>query len=162
MNSDVDSPVIRLATLSDAADIAEVLYESFREYESQYTPEGFAATTPHADEVVSRLTEGPIWVVLMDVDMVGTVSVVKKTESLYVRGMGVLPRARGLRIGERLLSTVTQYARELHCKRLFLSTTPFLYRAIRLYERFGFRRIADGPHDLHHTPLFSMEKIIDD
>src|SRR5215813_1385207 len=94
----MNSIMIRLATSSDAADISKVLRESFREYESQYTPEGFAATTPDADEVLSRLTQGPIWLVLINVDMVGTVSVVKKNESLYVRGMAVLPQARGLRI----------------------------------------------------------------
>jgi len=162
MNSDVDSSVIRLATESDAADIAKVLYESFREYESQYTPEGFAATTPSPAEVLTRLQEGPIWVVSIDNTLVATVSVVKKNESLYVRGMAVLPQARGLRIGERLLDSITQYALEQGCRRLFLSTTPFLYGAIRLYERFGFRRIAEGPHDLHYTPLFSMEKIVND
>jgi ribosomal protein S18 acetylase RimI-like enzyme len=43
---------------------------------------------------------------------------------------------------------------------MLLSTAPFLDRAIRLYERFGFRRTNEGPHDLFGTPLFSMEKVI--
>jgi len=48
--------------------------------------------------------------------------------------------------------------RERGCKRLYLSTTPFLHSAIRLYERCGFRRTDEGPHDLFGTPLFTMEK----
>jgi len=154
--------MIRLATSSDAADVSKVLRESFLEFEPQYTPEGFAATTPTPLQVLSRLNEGPIWVVTIDGLVVGTVSVIKTNHSIYVRGMAVSPEARGLRIGERLLETITQYALEQKCSRLFLSTTPFLYRAIRLYEAFGFTRIADGPHDLHGTPLFSMELTLSD
>lgn len=29
------------------------------------------------------------------------------------------------------------------------------------YEHFGFRRTDEGPHDLHGTPLFTMEKRLD-
>jgi hypothetical protein len=45
-------------------------------------------------------------------------------------------------------------------ERLLLSTTPFLDRAIRLYEKFGFRRNGEPPHDLFGTPLITMDKII--
>lgn len=38
----------------------------------------------------------------------------------------------------------------------FLSMTPFLDRAVRLYEKFGFMR--NGDDDLYGTPLIAMEK----
>jgi GNAT superfamily N-acetyltransferase len=79
---------------------------------------------------------------------------------LCVRGMAVLPAARGLGVGRRLLAQVEAFAVENGCVRLFLSTTPFLTRAIRLYEDFGFRVTNDGPHDLFGTSLFSMEKML--
>jgi ribosomal protein S18 acetylase RimI-like enzyme len=63
-------------------------------------------------------------------------------------------------MGEMLLNVVNEYALAENCSRLFLSTTPFLHRAIRLYENLGFKRIAEGPHDLYGTPLFSMEKTL--
>jgi GNAT superfamily N-acetyltransferase len=63
-------------------------------------------------------------------------------------------------MGEMLLNVVNEYALAENCSRLFLSTTPFLHGAIRLYENFGFKRIAEGPHDLYGTPLFSMEKTL--
>jgi ribosomal protein S18 acetylase RimI-like enzyme len=72
--------------------------------------------------------------------------------------MAVLPRARGKKIGWSLLKAVEHFARRQNCRRMFLSTTPFLHRAIRLYERFGFRRGAEGPHELFGTPLFTMVK----
>ena len=72
--------------------------------------------------------------------------------------MAVLPQKRGLRIGNLLFELIEQYAKEQGCTKLVLSTTPFLDRAIRLYERVGFVRTDEGPHDLHGTPLFTMQK----
>src|SRR5882672_6169760 len=56
---------IRRAELQDASDIASVLRQSFLEYEDQYTPEGFAATTPGEQQVRSRMEEGPVWIALL-------------------------------------------------------------------------------------------------
>jgi ribosomal protein S18 acetylase RimI-like enzyme len=74
--------------------------------------------------------------------------------------MAVRPTARGQRIGELLLAQVENFATAERFQRLFLSTTPFLDRAIRLYERLGFRRIDEEPQELHGTPLFTMEKFL--
>ena len=81
---------IRLADTGDARAIAALLLESFVEYESLYTPEGFAATAITSEQIVARMGEGPVWVTLRDEEIVGTVSVVAKAESLYIRGMAVL------------------------------------------------------------------------
>ena len=70
--------------------------------------------------------------------------------------------ARGMRIGAALLSQVEQFALAGNFKRLVLSTTPFLDRAIQLYEHFGFRRTTEGSNDLFGTPLFTMEKLLSD
>ena len=151
---------IRLAGPDDAPAIAALLLQSFAEYEPFYTAEGFKATTPSSQEVLNRMNEGPVWIAIHDGAIVGTASVVTKGESLYVRGMAVLPSARGQRTGQLLLEHIERYAAEQNCRRLFLSTTPFLNRAIQLYEHFGFRRSPEGPHDLFGTPLFTMAKKI--
>ena len=144
--------------MADAPQVASLLLESFIEYRDLYTPEGFAATTPTSEEVLTRMKEGPVWVALLDGSVVGTVAAVDRGEDLYVRGMAVLPRARGQRIGELLLREIKDYAAARGYRRLTLSTTPFLHRAIRLYERFGFRRSEEGPSTLKGTPLFTMVK----
>ena len=149
---------IRIADRGEAAAIAAVLSEAFREFEPLYTADGFAATTPRSEQIHERMSEGPVWVALVNGEIVGTVSAVLKREALYVRGMAVLPRTRGARVGKLLMEQVEQYAGEKGCKRLVLSTTPFLDRAIQLYEKFGFSRTHEGPHDLFGTPLFTMEK----
>ena len=149
---------IRRATSADLSGIATLMHESFVEYRSLYTEEAFLATTPTAEQIAARMTEGPVWVAEHDSALVATVSVVPRGGDLYIRGMAVLPRARGLQLGQLLLKQVEQFAREQNHQRLVLSTTPFLHRAIRLYERAGFQRADEGPHDLFGTPLFTMVK----
>ncbi|MFZ1141816.1 MAG: GNAT family N-acetyltransferase [Candidatus Sulfotelmatobacter sp.] len=126
---------IRLAEPQDAPAIARVLHESFVTYEALYTREGFAATTPNADQILARKREGPVWLALRGSKALGTVAAVVKGRSLYMRGMAVLPSARGLGVGARLLQQVEQWASDQGCRRVFLSTTPFLNTAIQLYER---------------------------
>ena len=155
------SPFLRRAHSGDETGISSVLFEAFHEYLSKYTPEGFAATTPSAPEVLRRMTEGPVWVATVGSEVVGTVSaVLREGGVLYIRGMAILPKARGLGIGTWLFELTEQYAIEHDCKKLFLSTTPFLDRAIRLYERLGFIGTDAEPHDLFGTPLFTMEKVL--
>jgi len=149
---------IRQALPADAAAIAALLKVAFLEFEPLYTPEGFRATTPAAEEIEPRFAEGPIWVAEHDGRIVGTASVVPKGDGLYIRSMAVHPAARGGGIATLLLNTAEQAADVFACSRLFLSTTPFLDAAIRLYERAGFRRTDDGPHDLFGTPLMTMVK----
>ena len=72
--------------------------------------------------------------------------------------MAVLPTARGQGVGELLFRHVESFASAQGHKRLFLSTAPFLARAIRRYENLGFQRSSEGPHDLFGTPLFTMLK----
>ncbi len=87
------------------------------------------------------MSEGPVWVAIHEEETVGTVSVVAEAESLYIRGMAVLPSARGARIGALLLIHIEEFARREGFSRWFLSTTPFLDRAIRLYERLVFNAL---------------------
>ena len=150
---------IRRATPADAADIAEVLRQSFVEFEPWYTPKGFAATTPDEHAVKRRMDEGPIWVALWGDSIVGTAAAVFNGEKgLHVRGIAVIPSARGRGLAESLLNELQTFARSSGYQRLSLTTTPFLSSAIRLYERFGFLRVPDGADDLFGTPLLTMAK----
>jgi len=144
----------------DAAEISSVLHASFAAYESLYTPEAFEATVPTPEQINARLNEGPVWIAVRDGIVAGTVSAMLKREGLYIRSMAVLPTARGQGIASLLLKQIERSALDHHCKRMFLSTTPFLKDAIRLYERWGFRRNDEPPHELYGTPLFTMVKAL--
>jgi N-acetylglutamate synthase-like GNAT family acetyltransferase len=149
---------IREASPADADAIASLLKVAFLEFEPLYTPAGFRATTPTAEEIQPRFAEGPIWIAEQDGNIVGTISVVPKSEGLYIRSMAVHPEARGKGVAGLLLETAEKAADGFACARLFLSTTPFLDAAIHLYEQAGFRRTDDEPHDLFGTPLMTMVK----
>src|SRR5260370_32929235 len=116
---------IRLAGPDDAPAIAALLLQSFAEYKTLYTPEGFAATTPSSQEVLNRLNEGPVWVAICDAAIIGSVSVVTKGESLYVRGIAGLPSARGQQTGRLLLEYIERDATEQKYRRLFYHSTLF-------------------------------------
>ncbi len=106
------------------------------------------------------MREGPLWVAEQGGRVVGTIAVLPQDDKAYIRGMAVLPSAQGLKIGLALLQQAEQFALENHCKRLVLRTTPYLHKAIRLYEGFGFIRIGEEYEDFFGLPSFLMEKNI--
>lgn len=151
---------IRRARPGDARAIARMLSLAFAAYRPLYTNEAYAATVLSEAQVLHRLAEGPVWVAVSanDAPCVATASALATAQGCYVRSMAVLPAARGQGLGWQLLEQVERFAREAGLSRLYLSTTPFLDRAIALYGRYGFRRSAEGPSALFGTPLFTMVK----
>lgn len=150
---------VRRAIPDDAAAIADVLKDAFTEYEPLYTPDAYAATTPDAEQVLSRFREGPIWVAEVKGQIVGTASALTTSQVLAIRSVGVRPSARGRGVGTALLAATEEYAALQHgCRGLSLTTTPFLLDAIRLYLRFGFEHVRDVEHPLFGTPLIAMQK----
>jgi GNAT superfamily N-acetyltransferase len=153
--ADVD---VRTATAADTPAIEVVLSESFAEYESRFTRAAFEATTPTEAEILERLNDGPIWVAVHDGEVVGTISAFPKGSVLCLRDLAVTPKERGKSIGKLLLVNAAKYAFRNGYSRMSLITTPFLTRAIREYEHFGFRRSQEGPNEYHGTPAYTMTK----
>jgi GNAT superfamily N-acetyltransferase len=118
--------LVRRAVTDEAPIIARVLFQAFVEFEVQYTPAAFAATTPMSDQIQERWREGPVWVAALGDQLVGTICAVPKSEGLYIRSMAVLSSHRGHGIGHLLLQAVEQFAIAQGFQRMFLSTTPFL------------------------------------
>jgi|SRR5262245_3026545 len=150
--------VTRRATEDDAAAVASVLHDAFIEFRALYTAGGFDATVVHTPGVLARMREGPMWVAGSGGLIVGTVAAIRQPEGLYIRGMAVVPSARGRGVAGSLLREAERFGRSEGLTRAFLSTTPFLQGAIRLYERAGYSLMTGSGHDLFGTPLVSMEK----
>ena len=151
--------LLRRAVPQDAAAIATILREAFAEFKNDYTPEAFEIVTPAAEEIVSRFTEGPIWVAILDEKIVGTVSVVPEPDWLYIRSMAVAPQAQGKGIALKLLDVVENYGLEKGFRTLFLYTTGFSRDAISLYKKYGFGHVRYTPaEEWYGTAGIAMEK----
>lgn len=151
---------IRRATTSDAVAVSSLLRRAFLEFEHLYTREAFVATVQPESGILKRMEEGPLWVAENDHGIIGTVSVTRSKDSVFVRGMAVVPEARGQKIGRALLKLTEDYAREHGFDRMSLYTTPFLLSAIRLYQSYGFGFTGEKASP-HGTELLGMIKILD-
>ncbi len=154
-------PEVRLATESDSEKIAEVVRRAFGVYRDDYTPEAMAVVTPSAEEFTRRLSVGPQWVVELDGEIVGTVSVTVDDGDLYVKTMAVDPRTQGRGIAHLLMRAINEYAMTTTNDRVFLYTTYFSVGAKQLYEKHGFSWVRDTPpEEWYGVPGLEMEKML--
>lgn len=156
MSSDVR---LRRATVDDAQTIADLIYEAFAPFESEYTPGAFEYTTPKADAIRPRFDEGPIWIAEVDGAAVGTVSGMPDSGRFYIRSMAIKPSVQRGGIGQQLLEILEAYAREHGFEKLYLYTTFVLPGAKRLYEKNGFYVLRETPpEEWHDMGGLEMEK----
>lgn len=98
----------------------------------------------HPEERIAQ-PGGQIWFARHpDLGIVGTCALMKKEEGVFeLTKMGVLARARGLKVGEKLLQHVLAESAhmDIHC--LFLLTNRKCEAAIHLYEKNGFEHSED-------------------
>ncbi|WP_417317436.1 bifunctional helix-turn-helix transcriptional regulator/GNAT family N-acetyltransferase [Emcibacter sp.] len=83
---------------------------------------------------------GEIYIALLDGEPTGVVALKHHGDGEFeVSKMGVLEKARGLRLGEKLLCHVIDRFQARGGRHLYLETNKVLIPAIRLYEKYGFR-----------------------
>ncbi|GAA4294620.1 helix-turn-helix domain-containing GNAT family N-acetyltransferase [Streptomyces venetus] len=108
------------------------------------------------------------WIAELDGRRVGCVMCVRDDApgAARLRLLLVEPDARGLGIGDRLVGTLIDFAREAGYREIVLWTNDILAAARRIYQRHGFGLVAEKPHrsfgrdlngqdwrlDLHATP----------
>ena len=150
---------IRLAGPDDSETIAGLIHAAFAPFESEYTPDAFAYTTPKADVIRPRFGEGPIWIAEVDGKAVGTVSGMRDGDRFYIRSMAINPTAQRGGIGQRLLDTFDAYARENGFEKIYLYTTLVLPGAKHMYEKNGFYVLREtAPEEWFDMGGLEMEK----
>src|SRR5262245_24818052 len=89
--------------------------------------------------------------------IVGTIGGAPHEDEGHIRGMAVLPGWQGRGVAETLLGAVEAALADAGCAFITLDTTAPLARAIRFYERHGYR--ATGVvTDFFGMPLYQYEK----
>jgi ribosomal protein S18 acetylase RimI-like enzyme len=132
--------MIRLATLSDSGAILDCLHTAFAPFREFYSPEGYADTALTSHTLARRFTTMKVFVAEESNRIIGTIAcAVHENATGHIRGMAVLPEYQGRGVAEELLQTVEDELRQRGCTRIKLDTTTPLQRAIRFYERNGYR-----------------------
>jgi ribosomal protein S18 acetylase RimI-like enzyme len=149
---------MRLAEPRDELTITTILHDAFIEYKKLYTVKAFYSTILGITKIRERIDSGTMWVALCDGVIAGTISLIPDRKGLYIRSVAVAPTARRKGLGKTLMKHAEQEATGKGLEYLELTTTTFLFEAIKLYQSFGFEEC--GYEDLYGTPLIKMKKYL--
>ena len=152
---------IRRATSEDAAQILACLRTAFEDYRQQYTTDAFVDTVLTPETLQERLVAMIVFVAINDLgEVVGTIACnLVSAEEGHLRGMAVLPSLRGSGIAGQLLSHAEEGLRSRKCTCITLDTTEPLQRAMRFYEKHGYRR-SGKISDFFGMPLVEYQKVL--
>jgi len=133
---------IRKAAAEDAPAILHCLAMAFAPYRASYTPGAWLDTVLTPETIAQRLgTMSVLVAVSPQESIVGTIAcaAIEPTEG-HLRGMAVLPAWQGGGVAEALLLAAEAELVNQSCVRITLDTTEPLQRAMRFYEKHGYRR----------------------
>jgi GNAT superfamily N-acetyltransferase len=133
---------IRRATLADAEEVLVCLAEAFEPYRASYTPDAFLDTILTPELLQRRMETMTVFVAEDRAGRVaGTVACGKASEGEgHLRGMAVRTLWHGAGAAQVLLEHAESELRAQGCWRVTLDTTLPLERAMRFYEKNGYRR----------------------
>lgn len=87
------------------------------------------------------------WIAEMDGEIIGSVFVVQSSAIVAkLRLLLVEPRARSLGLGTRLVEECVRFARRRGYQKMMLWTNNVLVEARHIYQKVGFRLVAQEPH----------------
>lgn len=150
---------IRSASSNDAPEILACLQAAFAPYRDSYSAAAYLDTVLTRESLRDRLIHMQVFVVENSSgQIVGTIAcqAISQDEG-HLRGMAVLPTCQGTGIAAQLLAHAEAELRRQNCTRITLDTTAPLERAMRFYQRFGYRR-SGRVSDFFGMPLFEYEK----
>lgn len=132
--------------------VQQLLIESYSQYESTYHDP--KVWIEYLEDIRSSVFSGNvdrILVAIYDGKIIGSLQLFLSSEKAYnkpelgihspiIRLLGVHPNARGKGVAKALLSASVEYAKKLRAPSIHLHSSDRMYKAIKLYEWFGFRR----------------------
>ncbi|MFH8927256.1 GNAT family N-acetyltransferase [Streptomyces pristinaespiralis] len=100
-----------------------------------------------------------VWIAEMDGRPVGSVMCVRDDapDTARLRLLLVEPEARGHGLGDRLVGTAVDFARDAGYRDMVLWTNDVLTAARRIYQRAGFTLVAEKPHRSYGADLVGQD-----
>jgi GNAT superfamily N-acetyltransferase len=150
---------IRKAAPQDINGILECLHAAFLPYRPNYTDAAYQDTVLNPDTLRARMNSMWVLVAVNQANrVVGTIACeARRRQEGHLRGMAVLPEKQGSAIAQALLLHAESELRRLGCRRITLDTVAPLKRAMRFYERNGFRQ-SGIVADFFGMPLYEYSK----
>lgn len=134
---------VRRATVEDLEGVVACLQLAFEPYREAYTPGGFADTVLTGEAFLKRLETMVVLVASGEGRIVGTIGYAVTGGEGHLRGMAVLPEARGTGVAQALLDAAESGMAAAGAGTATLDTTRPLERAIHFYERNGYRATGE-------------------
>lgn len=91
-------------------------------------------------------------------EIVGTCSLIKDGSEIELAKMAVRSDMQGRGIGNILITEAISRAKKMGYKKVFLVTSTKLIPAVKLYEKFGFKKISNGENSKFKRVDLVMEK----
>jgi GNAT superfamily N-acetyltransferase len=153
---------IRPATPGDVEAVLACLRAAFEPFRAEYTAGAYLDTVLTEEAARARL--GSMIVLVAEEPpgrIVGTLagSLTSPREG-HLRGMAVLPARQGQGVATALLQRVLAELASRGCRRVTLDTTRPLRRAVRFYEKNGFRR-SGRTSDCFGMPLDEYVRVLE-
>jgi putative acetyltransferase len=149
------APIYREIRQEDNVALASMIRQVFEEHEAPKS--GTVYSDPTTDDLYElfRAAGSALWVAEMDGIPVGCCGIYP-TEGLE-SGCAELVKyylseeVRGQGIGRKLMEQCIRSARDLGYRRLYLESMPHFSKAVRIYEKLGFRELAEPLGNSGHT-----------
>lgn len=148
---------VRTASAQDSEGILNCLHAAFAPYRSMYTPAAYEDTVLNSESLQIRLRTMTVLVADSGGGVIGTISCAMTGEEGHLRGMAVQPSWLGKNVARRLLEAAERQLRDERCTRVTLDTTEPLGRAMRFYEKHGYRK-SGRVSDFFGMPLHEFVK----
>ena len=160
-------PGIKLRTIQkeDNVQLAQIIRDTLTEFKAN------KPGTVYYDETTDQLFElfqkpGSIYyVALMDDEIVGGGGIYPSdglpNGTCELVKMYLLPEARGIGLGKRIIEECLAFAKEKGYSQVYIESMPELENALKVYEKFGFKYISaplgnTGHHGCEKWMLLSL------
>jgi GNAT superfamily N-acetyltransferase len=137
--------------------------QAFRKLNFQWIEQYFRVEAKDIEQVENPEacidSGGQIFFVILEDEIAGTCALYKVNSERYeLAKMAVDPRFQGLGLGDLLMKSAEQWAREQRASEIFLLSNTVLEPAIRLYKRHGYEVVHLGPHPDYERCNIELKK----